>query len=946
MLRVAGAINEFDRHARVRVSRSSGFDVDDSCHFTVDDQRPLQIRHHQPKHKFCTDGQRSGYLNKRASPRDVFGVVSEERVESLVLNLKFNRLAHARTPVFFTAHRGLVVGSHATLYLWPALRSNQAMTSSTSSFNLTLVATLRRSIRLRIAAGVALLVGVALLQSPLFATLGFEHALASAVFASCIGIDTGGWLARIVARRLVPVRSRDLLVAAAAAIGVAVSLTLVPILVAAIAGFWRPTCDWGFGLVAEFGMPILSAVLGAVVGFVSVLTVGGRRPFSARVAPWLVLLATALHGLWRFYAAPPVFSYNPLVGYFPGNLYDEDITLTAAFWWARLDAGLLVTAMLAFIVWRFDFVECRVQWRGWQLRNGARRACLVAVVAAAAFAGLRSQAGTLGYSVSAQDIDEALGSRVETEHFVIHFDRRAGFASDINLIAADHEFRYRQVTAQFGIAPSGKIHSYYFATTSAKARWMGARDVEMAKPWRQEIYLDHRDFPHASLRHEIAHIIAGAAGDPWFAVSARRVLGLPLLVNPGLIEGMAVALDWPGSYDRSQTPHQAVRVMQAMGVEPRISDLLSLGFLSLSSARSYTTAGSFLRYLLDTYGAAKVRSYYQNGGDLEAAFGIPAAEVVAGWRSMLATIKISDEVIAANKERFRGGSVFSRPCPHAIAKAQRNADAALDHGDVTTAVAELRDVCNQDPGEPRHRLTLAAYLAAGDTIMQQESTAILERLADDAKEVAPAIRIAALQTLLQRRAQKWSERANGRREVLVWGEPAEAQTGADEDLDAARRYLSLAEQLPADDGVARQLSAIRLALTAPGLFGQALRGYFFATNPTTEHRVAWATAIISATPAQSPAAGIGWYLRGLRYMDQARWVEASADLQHGLTAGLPSDRFVTNAARRLAVAAYRANDDVGIAAAIAVLQRPSATDVDHLVALDWQARLRAPRPTK
>ena len=215
--------------------------------------------------------------------------------------------------------------------------------------------------------------------------------------------------------------------------------------------------------------------------------------------------------------------------------------------------------------------------------------------------------------------------------------------------------------------------------------------------------------------------------------------------------------------------------------------------------------------------------------------------------------------------------------------------------------------------------------------MQQESTAILERLADDATEVAPAIRIAALQTLLQRRAQKWSERANARSE-------------ADEDLDAARRYLTLAEQLPADDGVARQLSALRLALTASGLFGQALRGYFFASNPTAEHRVAWANAIIAATPTQSPAAGIGWYLRGLRYMDQGLWAEASADLQHSLTAGLPSDRFVTNAARRLAVAAFRAHDEGGLIAAIAALQRPSATDVDHLVALDWQARMKAPQP--
>src|SRR5262249_17258685 len=149
-----------------------------------------------------------------------------------------------------------------------------------------------------------------------------------------------------------------------------------------------------------------------------------------------------------------------------------------------------------------------------------------------------------------------------------------------------------------------------------KARLMGARDVEMAKPWRLEIYIDHRPFPHTSLRHEIAHAVASAFGDPVFGVASRRVLGLPLLVSPGLIEGLAVAIDWPGSYDRP-TPHESVRTMQALGNQPSVGALLGLSFFSVSSARSYTTAGSFLRFLLDEYGAPRLRALYENGGDFE-----------------------------------------------------------------------------------------------------------------------------------------------------------------------------------------------------------------------------------------------------------------------------------------------------------------------------------------
>src|SRR5262249_13526657 len=142
--------------------------------------------------------------------------------------------------------------------------------------------------------------------------------------------------------------------------------------------------------------------------------------------------------------------------------------------------------------------------------------------------------------------------------------------------------------------------------------WFGARNVEMAKPWRHEIYVEHRAFPHTSLRHEIAHAVASAFGDRFFGVAARY----GVMFNPGLIEGLAVALDWPGSYDRL-SPHEAVRAMQVMGVEPTIQELMSANFFTVSAARSYTTAGSFLRFLLDTYGAAKLRDVY-GGGDFEA----------------------------------------------------------------------------------------------------------------------------------------------------------------------------------------------------------------------------------------------------------------------------------------------------------------------------------------
>src|SRR5207302_2234366 len=115
----------------------------------------------------------------------------------------------------------------------------------------------------------------------------------------------------------------------------------------------------------------------------------------------------------------------------------------------------------------------------------------------------------------------------------IYYANTPEIAARIDRIARDHELRYAQVVAQLGVAPAGKLTSYYFRDGDQKARWFGARNVEMTKPWRREIYVDDQPFPHPSLRHEIAHAVASEFGDPLFGVSTERVLGVsvPFLVR-------------------------------------------------------------------------------------------------------------------------------------------------------------------------------------------------------------------------------------------------------------------------------------------------------------------------------------------------------------------------------------------------------------------------------
>ncbi|TMQ03438.1 MAG: hypothetical protein E6J91_46985 [Deltaproteobacteria bacterium] len=530
-------------------------------------------------------------------------------------------------------------------------------------------------------------------------------------------------------------------------------------------------------------------------------------------------------------------------------------------------------------------------------------ALAIAAGCAAAAATLHGFGGALGYAVGADDIAAVLDGRVETEHFVIHYAHTKDIDAEIAAIAEDHEFRYAQVVAEIGAAPEGKLRSFYFADREQKARWLGPRDVEMAKPWRREIYLEHRGFPHGSLRHEIAHVVASAFGDPVFGVAARH----GVFANPGLIEGLAVALDWPGGYDRP-TPHEAVRAMTDMGVEPSIGQLLSLEFFSVSSARGYTTAGSFLRFLLDRYGPAKLRALYGGGGDFAAAYGMPLAVLEGEWRRMIGAIELPPGASEAQRERFRGGSVFARPCPHAIAALRERTAEALAGGDRATAVALLREICRDAPGEPRYRMDLGDLLSGVGPMERREAAAIWMGLAGDAVHVTSSLRVEALDRLA--------------REAALRGERA-----------AVEGWIGLAATLPVDGNERRQLDAEQLALAHQGPAATPLYAYFFLPGPIDNAMLAaWAAAV-------EPELGFAHYLLGLQRQPQGRWAEAAAELDRALALGLPGALFVRNAARRLAIAAYRSHDRAALDHAVAILSGGGMATPDHLLAKDWQERL-------
>jgi len=770
---------------------------------------------------------------------------------------------------------------------------------------------------------------------PLLGVLGYEPALVLSLPAALAGLHLGAWAvgrarsgprSSLDAADAWPLETTFALWRAAwgralGAVAVAGALLLANALRVR-------NCDpWG-GLLWLALLPGTTAGVGAATGVVLGLLVGGR-PRRAVVLGVAVVLASVAHAVWRFYATPAIFAHDPFGGYFAGALYDEDVAIPAALWWAR--ALYLGGAAAAIGVAGLILDGKRLRLRAQAARGGRGRIALLAVALVAGTAVLASRRAALGIALDAGDVARTLGAERRTTHFVLHYSPTGPFARDLELHALDAEYRWERLRALLGVEPEAPVHAFLFDSPAQKRALMGAGATYIAKPWRREIYLQDAGWPHDVLQHELAHVFAGQWGDPIFKAARRGVA-----MNVGLIEGVAVAADWPAS---PLTPHETVKALRQAGIAPRLARVLGLGFFGLNAGQAYTTAGSFCRYLLDTYGAAKLGAVYHVAGAPEswrAVYGKDLAALERDWLAFLdgEAVVVPAREAALVKERLSRPPIFRRSCAHELALRRAEAGRRAAAGDHAGGLRLREEACVEDPDDPDLLLDVAhAALAAGPSQAAAARTAA-ERLLGHPK-AGPAHRA---------RAQ------------LVLGDLAFAAL----DRKSADAAYAAALALPLDNGSARLATAKRLALAAPdGEYGDGLRRFFAprpASPPAPPHDPGLDLLLLERLTRVAPARALPHYLLGRQLVDRRSDADGARALDAALaptvTEPLPDARFVVEALRLLGIARFRAGDLDG---ADAAFRRLAATpDVDgnpssdnRLEGEDWRGRVafRRAHPT-
>ncbi len=632
-------------------------------------------------------------------------------------------------------------------------------------------------------AGALVLLAALLDFVPLFNVLGFDFAFAIGLLTALAGVDIGHGTVSAARRSGRPVSPVQV---AAKAVVATWAILVLPLLLSLANALRVQNCNVDAGLAFFALLPVSTGAFAAGTGAAISCAIPGRR--SGRLAAFALPVISVVWALVRLYRDPAVFAYDPFAGFFPGPIYDEALRPPLRLLWFRLANLTWLATAIVLAQWL-----CRESPHGLRLtlrplaglvRTWRRGIIALALVAASA-AWFEAR-GALGFEVSRADLERLLPRETRTRHFVLYNDPAAESDADIGLAEQDLEFRYQQLVHILGVEPRLPITVYRFPSAAAKKDAVGAGNTLYAKPWTREIFMQADRFPAQHLRHELAHVFASAFGDPLFGVSlAWHFVGpipWPTLAS-GLVEGVAEAADFDDPEGRS-TLHQEAAAMLALGKAPELRRALGAGFTFESGPRAYTIAGSFCRFLLDRFGAEKLRALYRSAGDFPRVYGRDLTSLEKDWRAFLSTLPLDPSGLAEAEETFRRPAIFHKVCARELAARVSEARSRLRTapGD---SVALLSSACADDPGEPTFRLDLAeAQVAAGEA---DRALATLAAAEDSGTLTRPLReRAAALEAGIDFRAGRLAEA----RAALVQVEQAATEDGEVRTARAKLRALA------------------------------------------------------------------------------------------------------------------------------------------------------------
>ena len=464
-------------------------------------------------------------------------------------------------------------------------------------------------------------VNIFLTQLPLTSTFGYEFAAVNGLMLCIIaGLYTINSLHNLVfvLNELI----KNLLI-----------LFTIPLLISVINSILTMFCSFIDGLLFYLLIVSVSIVFGAALAFfINIVT----DRFNKLLFLVVIILITLIPVL-EIYFNPQVYFYSPLIGFFPGNIYDEGLS---ADWKLFFHQLLIVT---------FSFLIIYLIQKQKTLVLKSKLLFVVAILIVASLFQFISP--YLGFTTTFTKLDLVLSKQIESESLILHYDNID--STEAKLIALTQEFYYSELQNQLNSKPSKKINVYLFNNREQKKLLFGAGNADVAKPWQYSIYIS-ADSWQSTLKHELAHVFTAEFATGLFKLSAG--------FNAALIEGMAESLDGI-SYDIAIKDLTSLAYNNGYGVDVK-SLFTGLSFFKGNSTLAYTYSGAFIEYLIKNYGIEKVKKFY-NTGDFESVFKTKIEIAQKEFEKIIISPELSNQKPMADYY-FGRLSIIHKVCPRYI----------------------------------------------------------------------------------------------------------------------------------------------------------------------------------------------------------------------------------------------------------------------------------------
>jgi tetratricopeptide (TPR) repeat protein len=437
---------------------------------------------------------------------------------------------------------------------------------------------------------------------------------------------------------------------------------------------------------------VAAATLNALLGVLA-QTLLKPCSWATRIGAYFIFLGIPLISIgWDFYSQPPISVFSHVWGYNPGTLYDEAIAPDQRLL-AWRSFTMAIALSMAALLSLFDKLT---------IGRGLRILSTI-VLALGLYSGDQVVGAEYLYRVDREVLDQRLPVIRSVPGLTIHMPPNVG-AQRADEILADHQFHLDRLHRKLGMEQFPPIHSYVYTNATMKGSLLGGHNTMFAKPWLGEIHIHGLQVPHDVVAHELVHAVAAPLGTSFLQITTRNLI----IPNMGLIEGFAEAF----TTARGKLGlHEFARSMRDLKLTPKIQNLLSAeDFWRQSPARAYTVVGSFVRYLLEQYGAEPVKKLYAHA-DFSEVFNKDLAALVKEWNAFLDTVNVPDSGRRTARAAFHRPAIFKRQCAHVVADLKKE----LRQTSPEKALILHQKICDFEGQTPSARLALAfAFKRAGN----------------------------------------------------------------------------------------------------------------------------------------------------------------------------------------------------------------------------------------